>query len=147
MADAKLSILLDWVSSHVKDFPFNGPLVSDWQVVGQRPFDTTKDSCAETCGHLATWGTIMVAIKVNCVNGSHYAASEINFYEPSVPPDPIHNPEVNPYSAELPYPEINPSPMEMPYPDGNPCVVDPLSVEFWCHTWVQALSLPKMVTQ
>lgn len=78
---------------------------------------------------------------LNYVNGSHYVVSEINFPEPSAPPDPIYNPEVNPYSAELPYPEINPSPTELPYPDGNPCVVDLFSVVFRCHRWV-AGSLP-----
>lgn len=109
----KLSTLLDWV----EDFPFNGPLQSEtWQAVGQRLF--------------TTWRTIMAAIKGSHTNVSHYAASEADSPEPSAPPEPVHDPEIDPKPAELPYPEINPSPAELPYPDKKPCMAGPLSAEF-----------------
>lgn len=66
-ADVKLmSTLLDWAFNYIKDFPFNGPLqVEARQTVGKRIFVITRDGNAEACEHLATWGTIMVAIKGN----------------------------------------------------------------------------------
>lgn len=90
MSDAKLSTLLDWVPIRIKDFPFNGPLwLETWQVMGQRLFDTIRDSYAKACRHLAMWGTIMVAIKENCRKADHFAASEANSPELSVPPKPV----------------------------------------------------------
>lgn len=69
----------------------------------------------------------MAAIKGNFANVDHYVALEADFSEPSVPPEPVYDPKINPYTAELPYPEINLSPAKLFYPDGNPCIVDPLS--------------------
>lgn len=86
MADAKLSTLLYWVSSHVKDFPFNGPLLLEaWQAVGQRLFNIARDGDAEACGHLITWGTIMAAMRENHTNGGHFVPSDP---KPSAPPEP-----------------------------------------------------------
>lgn len=55
----------------------------------------------------------MAAFEGSCANIGHYPASEIDSPEPSVPPEPVYDPE------------IDPNPMELPYPDKNPCVGDP----------------------
>lgn len=113
MVDVKLNALLDWVSNHVKDFPLSGLLqLEAWQAVGQRLFNIASDSDAEACGHLSTWGTVTAAIKGN------RAALEADCPEPSAPPEPLYDPDINPYFKEfpvkLPDPEINPSPAELP---------------------------------
>ncbi|RMC12439.1 hypothetical protein DUI87_09954 [Hirundo rustica rustica] len=135
---AELNTLLDWVSNNVKDFPLNGPLqLEAWQAVAQRLFNIARDGNAEACSHLSTWGTVMAAIKRNCMNIDHCAALEADSPEPSSPPEPLYDPKMNPYfkefPVELPNLEINPSPMELRYPDKNPCAVSPLSAEFPYH--------------
>ncbi|RMC12147.1 hypothetical protein DUI87_11282 [Hirundo rustica rustica] len=60
----------------------------------------------------------MAAIKENCVKVGHFAASEADCPELSVPPKPISNPK------------INLCPVELPYPDGNHCVAAALRMEF-----------------
>ncbi|KAI1241636.1 hypothetical protein IHE44_0005119 [Lamprotornis superbus] len=59
-----------------------------WKAVGKRLLDIARDGDAEACGHLTTWGTTMAAIKESHVNVDHYAASEADSPEPSVPPEP-----------------------------------------------------------
>ncbi|KAI1242376.1 hypothetical protein IHE44_0005914 [Lamprotornis superbus] len=126
IADAKSSTLLDWVSSHIKDFPFSGPFQSEaWQVVGQRLFDVTREGDAEASRHLAAWGTVMAAIKGSCADVGNCEASEANTPEPSAPLEPISNTSG--------YPEINPWPAELLYPDKNPCMVGPYGAEFPYH--------------
>lgn len=89
-ANAKLSALLNWVSSHVKDFPFSGPFQSE---AGQSSrAETFRYYQGGRCRSLWAQGTIMAAIKGSRVGVSLYAASEANCPEPSAPlePCPIH---------------------------------------------------------
>lgn len=42
----KLSTLLDWASTEVRDFPYGGPLqLETWQVVGKRFSDSQGQLC------------------------------------------------------------------------------------------------------
>lgn len=84
ISDAKISALLDSVSSHVKDFPFTGTFqLEGKQAVGQKLFDIAGDGDAEACGHLTTWGAIMAALKQSIhVDAHHFAACETNCPEP-----------------------------------------------------------------
>lgn len=75
----------------------------------------------------------MAAIKGSHVNVGNFAASEISSPEPSVPPEPVYDPEINPDPAELPYLQINPGPAGLPYPDKNSCMAGPLGTELSSH--------------
>lgn len=47
------------------------------------------------------WGTITAAIKGKGMNIDHCATLEANSPEPSVPPEPLYDPEIKPYPEEF----------------------------------------------